>query len=225
MRCKVYLMISFIVALMVFFLPGAVYAERFADLSAGFTYVQDSDLEYSWNDSSETFDTSYDPSYTIDYRLGFWFDGMPYIGLAFGANYTTIDDDLEIDVLSLTPQIMFRLPLLKSATYPTGEWAPFIAAGPGIFFSRIQYEVSESSVPDMIDMPTVTGEYKNDQVDVGLDVRAGVRKMMSPNWGLNLEYRFFWFEPEYEDNVLGTDVKTKPELYVHSFMIGVSFNY
>ncbi|WP_419661462.1 uncharacterized protein Dvar_18940 [Desulfosarcina variabilis str. Montpellier] len=225
MRCKTYLMKGFMVALMIFFLPGAVYAERFADLSAGFTYVQDSDVEYSSNNSSETVDTSYDPSYTIDYRLGFWFEGQPYLGLAFGVNYTTIDDDLEIDILSLTPQIMFRLPLLKSARYPNGEWTPFITAGPGIFFSRIQYEVSESSVPDMIGMPTLTGEYKNDQVDVGVDVRAGLKKMMSPNWGLNLEYRFFWFEPEYEDNVLGIDVKTRPELYTHSFMIGVSFNY
>jgi opacity protein-like surface antigen len=216
---------GFIVVLMIFSLPGTVSAERFADLSVGLTYTQDSDLEFSSSTSSITLDTNFDPSYVIDYRLGFWFEGMPYLGLAFGADYTSVEDDQEIDVLTLTPQIMFRLPLMKSATYPTGEWAPFIAGGPGIFLSRIQYEVAESPVPNMIGQPAVRGEYKDDQIDIGLDVRAGLKKMMAPNWGLNLEYRFSWFEPEYEDNVLGSDVQTTAELYVHSFMVGVTFNY
>jgi hypothetical protein len=211
MSLKERLIGSCLIALMLI-LPGSANAERFADLMVGFSYTQDSDLSFASGDTRVESDISFDGSFAIGYRLGYWFEGQPEFGLA-----------LEAD--SVTPLVMLRLPLSISQKYPKGEWAPFIAGGPGIFFSKMKYEVANSPVPDIIGMPTVTGEYKDDQIDIGLDLRAGVKKMMAPNWALSLEYRFFWFEPEYDDNVLGSSVQTGVDLYTHSLMIGVTFNY
>jgi len=226
MSLKERLIGSCLIALMLI-LPGSANAERFADLMVGFSYTQDSDLSFASGDTRVESDISFDGSFAIGYRLGYWFEGQPEFGLALEADYTTIENEgaQEIDVFSVTPLVMLRLPLSISQKYPKGEWTPFIAGGPGIFFSRMKYEVTNSPVPDIIGMPTVTGEYKDDQIDIGLDLRAGVKKMMAPNWALGLEYRFFWFEPEYDDNVLGSSVQTGVDLYTHSLMIGVTFNY
>lgn len=214
-------------ALIMMLLPNSADAERFADLAVGFSYTQDEDMRFASGSESESLSISFDSSMTIGYRLGYWFAGMPNLGLALEVDYTGIENkgDQEIDVLSFSPLVMYRLALMKSEKYPTGEWSPFIAGGPGIFFSRMKYEVANSPVPAIIGIPTITGEYEDDQIDIGLDLRAGVKKMMAPNWALNLEYRFFGFEPEYEDNVMGNNVQTGVDLYTHSLMIGVTFNY
>lgn len=216
-----------LVAMMMMFMPGSANAERFADLSIGFSHTQDADLSFASGSARETSNVSFDNAFTIGYRIGYWFEGLPNLGLAIEADYMGIENDAtqEIDVLSFTPLVMFRLGLMKSQKYPTGEWSPFIAGGPGIFISKMTYEVANSPVPGIIGMPTITGEYEDTQNNIGLDLRAGVKKMMAPNWALNLEYRFSWFEPEYEDNVLGNVVRTEVDLYTHSLMIGASFNF
>lgn len=214
-------------AMLTVLVPFSAGAERFADLSAGFSYTQDADLSFASGNTREESKVSFDNSFAIGYRIGYWFEGLPNLGLAIEADYTGIEDEgaQEIDVLSFTPLIMFRLGLMKSQKYPMGEWLPFVAGGPGLFISKMKYEVANSPVPDIIGVPTITGEYEDTQNDIGLDLRAGVKKMMAPNWALNLEYRFFWFEPEYEDNVMGDVVRTGVELYTHSLMIGATFNF
>ena len=214
-------------ALLMMLLPNSAGAERFADLVVGFSYTQDEDMRFTSGNESEALNISFDHSMTFGYRMGYWFEGLPNIGLALEVDYTGIENegDQEISVLSFTPLVMFRLELMKNKKYPRGEWSPFIAGGPGLFISEMKYEVAKSPVPDIIGIPTVNGGYTNEQFDIGLDLRAGVKKMVAPNWAVNLEYRFFWFEPEYEDNVMGSNVQTGVDLYTHSVMIGLTFNY
>jgi opacity protein-like surface antigen len=213
--------------LLLLLLPNFAAAERLAELVVGFSYTQDETMRYSSGGERDALDLSFDSAGTIGYRMGYWFEGLPYLALALEADYTSIDNDgaQEITVLSVTPLIMGRLQLRKNRTYPRGEWSPFVAAGPGLIMSDIEYEVSDSPVPDLIGSPTLTGKYKDKQIDIGLDLRAGVKKMVAPKWALNLEYRFLWFEPQYEDNVMGNTVKTDIDLYTHSLMLGVAYNF
>ena len=227
MKLKKHLFGCCAAALLMVLLPVTAGAGWFADLSAGLAYTQDADLTYATEDASETSNVSFDTAFTIDYRIGYWFEGLPNVGLAVDANYAglEINSDQSIDVLSFTPLLMFQVGLGKNEKYPFGEWRPFVAGGPGIFITKMKYDVINSPVPDLVGSPTLTGEYEDSQNDIGLDLRAGVKKMMAPNWALNLEYRFFWVEPEYEDNVMGDVVRTSVDLYTHSFMVGASFNF
>ena len=190
-------------------IPGAASAERFADLFVGLSYTQDEDLKFSSANQNEEVSMSFRASFTIGYRMGYWFDRLPNLGLALDATYTNIEsDELDdyIDVVSITPLLMARLPLMRSQKYPMGEWAPFFAVGPGLFISKIS---------------AVDGAYADRHEDLGIDLRTGVKKMMAINWALNLEYRFFYVAPEYEDY----DVDAEIDLYTHSLMVGMTYNF
>jgi opacity protein-like surface antigen len=208
-------------------LPNVAGAERFADLAVGFSFTQDETMRFSSNGDSESQDLSFESAGTFGYRMGYWFERLPYLALALEVDYTGIENEgaQEIAAFSFSPLIMFRLQFNKNKIYPRGEWLPFIAAGPGLIMSEIEYEVSDSPVPDLIDSPTLTGKYEDKQFDVGLDLRAGIKKMVNPKWAVNLEYRFLYFEPQYEDNVMGNTVKTDIDLYTHSLMLGVAYNF
>lgn len=212
--------------LMAFF-PATAGAERFADLLMGFSVAQEDPLKFSSGQERGQLELGFESAMAYGYRMGYWFERFPYMALAMEVDYTDVENDNTdvVNVLSFSPLLMFRLQLMKNDKYPLGEWSPFIAAGPGIFLSEIRFDVEDSSIPDIVDLPTVTGEYRNKRTDVGLDLRAGVKKMVAANWAVNLEYRFFHFRPEYEDNILGNTVTTEIDITTHSLMLGVTYNF
>lgn len=193
-------------------IPHVAGAERFADLRLGLAYTQDEDMGITYADNSTNeISMRFNASFTIGYRMGYWFERMPMLGLALDAGFAGVeskDTDDYIDVTSITPLLMFRVPLMKSQKYPTGEWAPYFAAGPGLFLSKIS-------------LSTNGDDYANRQEDIGADLRAGIKKMMATNWALNLEYRFFYVAPEYEDYDIDVDI----DLYTHGLMIGMTYNF
>jgi hypothetical protein len=189
-------------------------AERFADLMVGFSFSEDKTLTLTSSSESRTGEPKFDTSYTVGYRMGYWSEYDPFLGVSLGVDYTTIEDNdsLDISVLSFSPLVMIRVPLLPSSKYPRGEWLPFAAVGPGLFISKIK-------------IPSLDVDYEDQRFDIGLDVRAGIKKMVAPAWAVNLEYRFFWFEPSYEDFIMGEAVKAEIDIYNHSIMLGVSYNF
>jgi opacity protein-like surface antigen len=202
-------------------------AERFADLMAGISFTEDKTVTFTSGSQQASADPQFDNSYAVGYRMGYWSEHEPYLGVAFGIDYTSIEEngDLDISVLSLSPLVMIRVPLFPSPKYPKGEWLPFVAAGPGLFISNIEYEVANSPVPGMVGIPGLSGGFEDEQFDIGLDLRAGIKKMVAPAWAVNLEYRFIWFEPSYEDYIMGETIQTQIEVYNHSLMLGVSYNF
>ena len=189
---------------------GPARAERFADLYLGLNFAQDDELEVSSGGVSQTFDVSFDVSGMVGYRMGYFFERAPFVGLALEGSYTALEyaDNEEISVIALSPLLMLRLPLMKSAKYERGEWFPFLAAGPGIYMSNI-------------DNPNIDAN----STDVGLDLRAGVKKMVARNWAILLEYRYVGFSPEYEDSVDGIDTTSELDLNMHSILFGATYNF
>ena len=202
-------------------------AERFADLYIGISLAQDEDLKVSSGGVDRETEVSFDAGGTIGYRIGYFFPKAPAVAVALEGSYMGLKygDDAEISMFALSPLVMARLNLKKSDVYPNGEWMPFVAAGPGFFLSKISYETSGSPVSEVIGS-NVSGTYEDDRLDVGLDLRAGVKKMVAPKWAVNFEYRFVgWLSPKYEDNVLGNNVDTEIDLNIHNILIGVTYNF
>jgi hypothetical protein len=142
-----------------------VSAEWFADLFAGraFTARQDVDdrsivggLRITQTVENETFDNSV----VYGGRLGYWFGGVPYVGLGLDGSHFEPDlpaqrrnavlrpdvfgfsgpirtTRLNISVTALSFDVMFRYPLLPSKDVPGGRLQPYLTAGPAIFFSDL----------------------------------------------------------------------------------------
>jgi opacity protein-like surface antigen len=210
MRCKKPLVILLTVFMLIGLSSIPAMAERFADLYLGLTFTQDDEVDYSSGGVSQKFDISFDASGIVGYRMGYFFERAPFVGLALEVSYTNLEyaDKEEISLLALSPLLMLRVPIIKSDKYPRGEWLPFFAAGPAVFMSQI-------------DSPNIDAN----STDVGLDLRLGVKKMVARNWALLLEYRYAGFSPEYEENQAGSTTKAEMDLNLHGILFGVTYNF
>jgi len=210
MRCRRPLVILLAIFMLtgVFSVPAK--AERFADLYLGLSHTQDDELKSTIGSASQTNDISFDLSVMIGYRMGYFFERAPFVGLALEGSYTELEyaGSEDITLLALSPLLMLRIPIHKTDEYPRGEWFPYVGIAPGIYKTRI-------------DNAGITG----DSVDIGWDLRTGVKKMVAPNWAIGLEYRYMGFSPEFEDDVAGDSAKAETDLNIHSLLFGVTYNF
>ena len=212
MRCKKPLVILFAVLLIIGLGSLPAKAEWFADLYLGPTFAQDEELDLSSGGVSQSSDIKFDSSFIVGYRIGYFFEKAPFVGLALEGSYTEFESHTELDyvgsedvtLLALSPLLMLRLPLKKSDKYERGEWLPFIAIAPGLYKTSV---------------------IKDDSYDLGWALRLGVKKMVATNWAIGLEYRYMGFSPEFEGDVDGDDIKAETDLNLHSLLFGVSYNF
>ena len=159
------------------------------------------------------FQTDFEDSVTGGVRGGYWFDPLPWLGLAGDVTYFGPDDDIpggpEIDVIPISPLLMLRAPLVTDEEFPNGRLQPFAGVGPGIFVSLVDFG----------------GGDDDESVDVGLDVHAGLKFLVTPNVGIFVQYRYTWFEPELELDVGPFDVDVEPELSTHHAAAGIGFHF
>jgi len=186
-------------------LPGSSMAEGFSDLYLGMAFTEDENVTIAQETGTFTGEIDFDKEIVLGYRIGYWFERLPWMGISLEVSYFEpgVDRDNDLTIIPITPLLMLRVPLLKSAQYPTGEWQPYVAIGPGIFYSRIDI-----------------GAYDDTQWDVGLDVRAGLKKMFSSNFGVLVEYRYTTFSPEFDDPIVDDF-----EIETHHAVIGISVNF
>jgi hypothetical protein len=108
---------------------------------------------------------------------------------------TTVETRLE--VVPLSPLVLFRLPLLESAEFPKGRLQPYVGAGPGFFLTSVK-----------VDVPGL-GEQSSDwQFEVGADVRAGITFMITPVVGTFVEGRYTVFSTNPGGRSTEFDIET-----------------
>src|SRR6267143_1053593 len=111
--------------ILAFSAPGAARAESFVDLRAGGAFTPDGDVHlHLRGDGSATFRTRYKDSVTGGVRGGYWFDSLPWLGVAADVSYFAPDDDTggpKIDVIPIAPLLMLRVPLATSNEFPNGR--------------------------------------------------------------------------------------------------------
>jgi opacity protein-like surface antigen len=204
---------------------GPASAEWFADLySGGVVWVSPTIHVDVGGTSREKSKDSTVADFTIGGRLGYWLRPVPWLGFALDTSYYQFDvtpknaknvvlQDVELQVVPITPLVMARLPLLESPDFPTGRLQPYIGAGPGIFLHqrKIDFE-SDDRISD-------------ETVDVGADARAGVAWRFTPLFGIFAEYRFNYFSESADGDIAGGRFDAHSNVYINSGLAGIRFNW
>jgi hypothetical protein len=176
-------------------------AEWFLDAYGGVSMTADADVTIR---SGQMFDdtVSFDTEGMGGGRIGYWLQGLPWLGFAADVSYfapagegSTVETRLE--VIPLTPLVMFRLPLLTSFEFPNGRLQPYLGAGPGFFMTSVK-----------VDVPGLGEENTDWQFEVGADVRAGITFMITPAFGTFIEGRYTVFSTDPGGQSTDFDVET-----------------
>jgi opacity protein-like surface antigen len=188
---------------------SAARAEGFVDLRVAGSFTEDNDVRVGFLGASITGPTEYEDSVSGGVRVGYWFDALPWLGLAADVSYFAPDDDTlggpEYDVIPVSPLLMARVPIATSEEFPNGRVQPFIGVGPGIFVSLIDFDTAGD----------------DDTVEVGPDVHAGMNVQVTRLVSVFAEYRYTYVEPEF--HVQGVEIE--PQLSTHHVGVGVGFHF
>lgn len=201
---RVKLLLSAALLVLTLSIPAASMAEAFSDLYLGAAITEDAAVTYRSNDGPASGELDFDHAFTIGYRIGYWFNRASWIGLCLDVSFFQHDlDASDLTVIPISPLLMLRIPLLRSDRYPTGEWQPYIAVGPGFFYSKFK-----------------RGRHDDEEFEIGIDARAGIKKMFLHNFGAFIEYRYTQFSSSYDTSILNdVDIKT------HHALAGISVNF
>lgn len=194
-------------AVVTFVLGAAVIAARpasaewFLDAYGGVSMTADADVTVR-NGTTVDDKVEFDTEGMGGVRLGYWLAGLRWLGVAGDVSYfapagqgTTVETRLE--VVPLSPLVMFRLPLLESHEFPNGRLQPYLGVGPGFFLTSVKVE-----------LPGVGEESTDWQFDVGVDTRAGVTFMITPAFGAFIEGRYTVFSTDPGGQSTDLDVET-----------------
>lgn len=190
----------------------------FVDLYFGGVMPEDGDVDaeaapfgVTVKDSANNVD--YDNTYTFGGRAGGWSREFRGIGLALDFSYFKLEAD-GIDTK------VFPLSLLLMLRYPGDRLEPYIGVGPGLFISDTKVDIQLSGQ---------NKTFSDSRADVGLDTRAGLAWRLFRRFAIFGEYRFTYFEGDYDDKVSAagseTEVKIDTKNSVHHFLVGVSYRF
>ncbi len=188
-------------------------AEWFGDLYVGLSRTKSEDLKLSILDVEVEAEVDYSETMSGGFRVGYWFDSAPWLGLAVDASYFTPDSD--VSVLPVSALLMLRLPLFRSKSFPNGRLQPYIAGGPGLFVSTFSGDLGED----------LGGKASDTSYDLGLDVRGGMTFLFTKQFGLFAEYRMTRVSPEWNFRVLDMDTTVKTDLNTYHIIGGITFRF
>jgi hypothetical protein len=181
-------------------------AEWFADVFAGVSLTQDHDLTIHDPIVGQGVyrDTEFGTAPAYGFRLGRYFDSLPFLGLAvdflsFSPNippqgtrrdgcmlvtgcgsFEGHTGRIDIDTRAISLDLMLRLPLFKTTADPNGRLQPYIGLGVPMFITTVT--------------PRSTRQFRNQddetQISVGYKGAAGLSYRILPNLHLFGEYRY-----------------------------------
>ena len=203
-------------------------AEVFLDLYGGASIFTDPDITVSREGRErETERFGSDTKFTVGGRGGYWFDaqGLRWLGVALDISYfepeytrqgVTVQRDLvslKVQVLPITPLVMFRLPLLTAPEHPNGQLQLYTGIGPGFFVrdGTAQFQSGR--------------EFSESGVSIGIDFRAGIAYEFLPNWAVFAEYRFTHFSVSPEGRVEGQKTTVDVDFNTNHALFGVSYRF
>jgi opacity protein-like surface antigen len=188
--------------------PVPALAETFLDLYGGGSFPLHSNTTTRVPGSSSTERYEYEHSFLVGGRAGYYFEGVPRLGLALDASYFKTDSDwpkgAKYHVVPISVLLMVRAPLNVTQEFPNGRFQPYLGIGPSLVYSRAK-----------------SGGSSDTSFDVGFDLHLGLTWMVTKTIGLFGEYRFSYAQPDYDLN--GT--KVEPEFIVNHVAFGVTFRF
>ena len=176
-------------------------AEWFLDAYGGASFTSDADVTIR-NGTTVDDTVKFDTEAMGGGRLGYWLEGLRWLGVAADASYFApaaqgTAAEARLEVIPLTPLVMFRLPLLESPQFPKGRLQPYLGAGPGFFLTSVE-----------VDVPGLGEESTDWQFEVGADARAGITLMITPKFGTFVEGRYTVFSTNPGGRSAEVDIET-----------------
>lgn len=189
------------------------WAEWTFDVYAGMSFLPNGDIEVNGvNDH-----VGFDDSFTIGGRLGYWLGLFPYVGAALDISYytSTLNVDTPVQLLGhpdlrripLSGLAMLRLPFLPSPAVPRGHLEPYVAVGPTLFLSHLDFDTTDV------------------HKDVGLDVRAGLNVRLTRALGVFAEYRLTYVNQEFQFTRRGVESVVNADPSTHHVEAGISLRF
>jgi hypothetical protein len=176
-------------------------AEWFLDAYGGASITADADVTIR---NGVTFDdkAKFDTEGMGGARLGYWLEGLRWLGVAGDVSYFAPAGqgdraETRLEVVPISPLVMFRLPLAESPEFKNGRLQPYLGVGPGFFLTSVK-----------VDVPGL-GEQSSDwQFEVGVDARAGITFMITPAFGTFVEGRYTVFSTNPGGRSTEFDIET-----------------
>lgn len=111
-------------------------------------------------------------------------DGFKRQGTAQDGTTIVVDaGDIDFNYVPISPLVLLRVPLGYTTEFVHGRYQLYGGGGPSLVWSE------------------VNGGIIDDQsLDPGFDVRGGFNFMIVPFWGVFVEYRYTYFEPDFNDD-------------------------
>ena len=197
----------------------------------GYSVSDDEDISLNANGVRQgTTQFDFDDSFTLGYRLGYWFESAPWLGISGDISYFRPDVEFDFicagsgpcnedqsfilgetgkfDIIPITPLLMLRIPLAADETFPKGKFQPYVAAGPGIFFSS--WDINN---------------FDDSDARIGWDARAGIAAMVAHNFAVFAEYRYTEVEFTFDEHVGGIQYSMETNLNTHHYTIGLFYYF
>jgi len=227
----------YLVGMIILLLPALAHGEGFLDFAIGGAFTQNSDVTVKSGGSRITTDADFDDSFATGVRGGYWFEGLPWLGVGGMVSYFQPDvraaalsgsDHRDLGVVPITALLMLRAPLLPSDAVPRGQLQPYINVGPGAFIT-----VGDNTYDNNYD-----NSYNNhdnyhhhhdspSSVDVGVDVHAGATWMFTSRFGMFGEYRFTHYTAnlDSDSSYNGHNISVESTLDTHHVMAGFAWHF
>lgn len=171
-------------------------------------------------------------------KIGYWFsphgtyafgwaqEWMKYIGIYTDLSYQSLNHPNNIVRSYGTPvttgssfgnlwtwsfMLTGRVGLMPDNEVPFGRLQPYLAVGPGLFFSNQDYNLGGFT------------QGSKSSTDVGLVVESGLRYFLAKNISAQASFKYRYFSPTYHFSPFGTNIQPQTNLF--SGQLGLAYHF
>ncbi|MEM7232452.1 MAG: hypothetical protein AAF517_09775 [Planctomycetota bacterium] len=226
MRLRTLLRLTIIVAIGTSL--NACKSEAFIDVYGGFNVSGTSDFEH--DDLAETAEVESAGAGTIGARVGTYFTTKGWFepGLALdisSVNFSVEDPgqpDIDLDQTPISLLAMMRLPIARSARRPHGLAQPYVAVGPTLMLTDVEFPAMFAGQPIETDDTNSTTIGADLRVGLAADLTGRGGGLLGDSFSIAgfLEYRATIAEPEF-DGRRSASLQT----VLHHVLFGMSLRF
>ena len=127
-------------------------------------------------------------------------------------------DDVDVDLFPISLLLMLRTKLFTGPFGPRLGVQPYVGLGLGLFLSWVDDALT-------IGIGGIEESVEDTSFHPGLDTPAGLRFHLTRSLALFAEYRFTYYEPDFDDDLFGDSTEIESEFATHHAIAGLGFQF